>query len=311
MLGLSQSLDPTLSLSRARMIALKALEVDPEHAEALDILLLIDEHLGENMADAMDPTNSRDFPQEVRIVRRPSPDADGVEIPDMVITLESDVTPEVGAFMSSSTGVFETVTKVGQQLHAAWAGWAVEGVRSGSVTPAQKIQAAQRLRPAGRTEEAIRLLDEVCIESPDHLEAWEALKLLYASEGNFGELLEMRRMWVDLAGGDEASVDRLENRLSREGPSGYWEWRLEELQSRSSEVAAVSPVYLAAAHAAMGEVDQAFALLEDASARRDRRLMSLRTDPVWDALRSDPRFVSLLRGMRRGRPRPGAQPSVR
>jgi hypothetical protein len=118
-------------------------------------------------------------------------------------------------------------------------------------------------------------------------------------------------MWVDLAGGDEASVDRLEDRLTQEGPSGYWEWRLEELQSRPSEVAAVSPVYLAAAHAAMGEVDQAFALLENASARRDRRLMSLRTDPVWDALRSDPRFVSLLRGMRRGRPRPGAQPPVR
>ena len=146
MLGLSQSLDPTLSLSRVRMIALKALEVDPEHAEALDILLLIDEHLGENMADAMDPTNSRDFPQEVRIVRRPSPDADGVEIPDMVITLESDVTPEVGAFMSSSTGVFETVTELGQQLHAAWAGWAVEGVRRG---PSRRPKRSRRRSGSG------------------------------------------------------------------------------------------------------------------------------------------------------------------
>ena len=311
MMGLSGSPNPTPSLLRARMIALKALEVDPEHPEALDILMLIDEQFGRDMEDLTIPADPVELPHEVRIVRHTSPGSAELETSEMVITLESDVATEVGAFMSDATGTFETATDLGKQLRAVWAGWSTEGGQGVSVAPALKIQAAQQLRLAGRTQEAIRLLEEVCMESPDHLEVWEALELLYASEGDYDELLEMRRMWVDLADGDEASVDRLEDRLAREGPDGYWEWRLEELQSRSSEAGAVSPVYMAAAHAAMGEVDQAFTLLQDAAARRDRRLRSLRTDPVWDALRSDPRFVSLLREMRGGRPRPVRRPPIR
>ena len=142
------------------------------------------------------------------------------------------------------------------------------------------------------------MLEEVCERSPEHAEAWDALESLYASEGSYDEIVALRKDWVAHAGGDEESVERLEDRLLRDGPEGYWDWRLEELNERSGQGGWVSPVYLAAAHAAMGENDEALRLLRVAFRNGDRQLASVRTDPVWDPLRSNPAFVSLMRRIR-------------
>ena len=172
-----------------------------------------------------------------------------------------------------------------------------------SVESARLVTAAQRLNTAGRTEEAVEVLNAVCVRSPEHEEAWEALELLYSSQGAYEELLDLRRMWVDHAGGDAESVDQLDERLRQDGPEGYWEWRLALLQERASQGEFVSPVYLAAAQAALGDTDGAMASLEDAVRDRDRRLASLRTDAVWDVIRPDPRFASLVSGITKAAPR--------
>lgn len=57
----------------------------------------------------------------------------------------------------------------------------------------------------------------------------------------------------------------------------------------------VSPADLAILQAALGQRDQAFASLEKAYAAHDLQLQYLGTDPVFDPLRSDPRFHNLLR----------------
>ena len=40
-------------------------------------------------------------------------------------------------------------------------------------------------------------------------------------------------MWVDHAGGDAESVDRLAEQLRSDGAEGYWEWRLDALEDRA------------------------------------------------------------------------------
>ena len=120
----------------------------------------------------------------------------------------------------------------------------------------------------------------------------------------------MRRMWVEHVEGDAESVDRLDEQLRSEGAEGYWEWRLDVLENRVFDGENVSPVYLAAAQAALGNTEDALASLRNAVRARDRRLMSLRTDAVWDVLRSDPRFSSLLRGIVNTRPRRGVRPQI-
>jgi hypothetical protein len=44
-------------------------------------------------------------------------------------------------------------------------------------------------------------------------------------------------------------------------------------------------------------VDEAFVWLQKAYDDRDDRLMSLKVDPFWDRLRSDPRYANLVRGI--------------
>jgi hypothetical protein len=57
----------------------------------------------------------------------------------------------------------------------------------------------------------------------------------------------------------------------------------------------VSAYGVAKIHEGLGEKDQAFAWLERAITERDTNVISLKVDPEFDSLRSDPRFADLLR----------------
>jgi TolB-like protein/Flp pilus assembly protein TadD len=69
---------------------------------------------------------------------------------------------------------------------------------------------------------------------------------------------------------------------------------LDQLKQLSKQVY-VDSYYVAAIHAALEEKDQAFELLEKAYVERSGWLSRLKVDPIFDGLRSDPRFQDLLR----------------
>jgi serine/threonine-protein kinase len=68
---------------------------------------------------------------------------------------------------------------------------------------------------------------------------------------------------------------------------------LEELQERSRGEY-VAPHHLAFIHIPLGDADQAFACLEQAVSERNCLMWWLREYPIFDPLRSDPRFPGLL-----------------
>jgi Tfp pilus assembly protein PilF len=57
----------------------------------------------------------------------------------------------------------------------------------------------------------------------------------------------------------------------------------------------VSPFNYATVYAGLGERDPAFKLLEKCEEERDPWLRGMKTDPLFDVLRADPRFASLMR----------------
>ncbi len=57
----------------------------------------------------------------------------------------------------------------------------------------------------------------------------------------------------------------------------------------------VSPLFIAGIYAGLGERDQAFAWLEKAYQERPPSMTLIGVEPVFDSLRSDPRFVDLVR----------------
>ena len=69
---------------------------------------------------------------------------------------------------------------------------------------------------------------------------------------------------------------------------------LGDLQQRAKR-SYVAPTMIASMYAALGEKDQAFAWLDKAYEERDFILIFLKVDPMFDRLRSDPRFATLLR----------------
>lgn len=52
---------------------------------------------------------------------------------------------------------------------------------------------------------------------------------------------------------------------------------------------------MARGHAQLGEVDEAFSIIDQVVAGHGARVHQLVQDPVFDPLRSDPRFDALLR----------------
>jgi TolB-like protein/DNA-binding winged helix-turn-helix (wHTH) protein len=72
---------------------------------------------------------------------------------------------------------------------------------------------------------------------------------------------------------------------------------INELQTRTPQVYS-SPFDIAVAYTGLGDRDGAFAWLEKAYEERARPLLSLKINPLFDPLHSDPRFAALIRRMK-------------
>jgi len=69
---------------------------------------------------------------------------------------------------------------------------------------------------------------------------------------------------------------------------------LAELKAKSGKEYVPAYVF-AVLHMGLGEKDRAFAAMEQAVQERSTILILLNRDPVWDPIRSDPRFADLVR----------------
>lgn len=88
----------------------------------------------------------------------------------------------------------------------------------------------------------------------------------------------------------------LRNAFARSGMEGYLRKRIELLKQQSKQHY-ISPYFIAMDYAMLGEKDLAFEWLEKAFQERSSWVVELRVDPLWDPLRSDPRYKELLQRM--------------
>ena len=80
------------------------------------------------------------------------------------------------------------------------------------------------------------------------------------------------------------------------GITGVWRWQLEKAKKDAARGEA-DPTGLASLYSLLGEKAKAFEWLERAYPRRGQDLLFVRVDPVYDNLRSDPRYQDLMRRM--------------
>jgi tetratricopeptide (TPR) repeat protein len=150
----------------------------------------------------------------------------------------------------------------------------------------------------GQLDEAIQRLEEILRMDPQHMVSYLELADAYGRRGDGEKALAAAERALALSGGQAIAVVGVvivvagaevgDRRRARE--------LLGEMRRRA-ESEYVSPFWLAAGHAAVGEMDRAFEYLTQAQRDRDPSLLYITAVPRHILWREDPRYRQILREM--------------
>jgi len=126
---------------------------------------------------------------------------------------------------------------------------------------------------------------------------WPILASAYMFKGMYGQALETTNRFT--SEGDPKRLLSTAEVAAFSGNRAGGLKILEELERKSQSPGAgyVSPASLGFAYAVAGEKERAFAWLEKAYQQRDPPLTQLKVNPEADSLRLDPRYIELLKKM--------------
>ncbi len=119
----------------------------------------------------------------------------------------------------------------------------------------------------------------------------------YVEKGLYADAVADAHQWQRMRAGDAAwTWAWLAYVYGRSGQNPQAQRALEKLKHLSQN-SKVDPNTLLLAYVGMGKKDDALSCLEEAYAAHSTSLTSLKVNPVYDPLRSDPRFQDVLRRM--------------
>jgi adenylate cyclase len=158
------------------------------------------------------------------------------------------------------------------------------------------------LESAGRILRYARRYDEAIEELRKAIDLEPSFKITHVE---LAEVYGLKEMFQEAAS-EWSRVDALSGSPERaredaavRDAAGYqrsvqlWIEHLRESSKREY----VSPMGMAMAYARLGKAEQVLAWLEEAYRQHDPALSGLKVDPLFDFLRSNPRFQDLLRRM--------------
>jgi len=163
------------------------------------------------------------------------------------------------------------------------------------------------LLSGGRRAEARARLARVFDIAPNFWLAHATQGLLLLAEQQDDAGIAALRRAVALADGSTQPVVLLGVHLARLGQQGETRALLKQMLALS-KARYVPPTSVAALHAALGEVAPALALLAQAVAVHDTRLIVFKDDPRWAGLRTEPGYLALLKKLKLDRYGPGLSP---
>ena len=151
---------------------------------------------------------------------------------------------------------------------------------------------------ARQYDEAIQQLQTTLALSPDQPTiAHRTLGLAYLAKKMYDEAVAELQEAVAVTEGSSIDLGYLGGAYAAAGQTTQARKILEELKQRSREGRTVDPHARFYIHAMLGDVDEAFFWLERSISERNLMVNWLKVAPRFDPLRSDPRFQALLRRM--------------
>jgi eukaryotic-like serine/threonine-protein kinase len=167
-------------------------------------------------------------------------------------------------------------------------------VESDPVSAALSHTLAVQLGLSRHTDEAIAECRRTIELDPGFAVAYDVLGNMLAAKGMYREAVPEIEKAVALTRGAAIPLANLGYVRARLGQRDEARKILQQL-AEDAKHRYTPALAFAMVHVGLGENDQALNWLEKAYEERFNRLAYLRREPVWDPLRSDPRFVDLLR----------------
>src|SRR6266403_1190224 len=149
---------------------------------------------------------------------------------------------------------------------------------------------------AGRSDQAIEQLRKVLDIDAKFTLARRVLEEVYAQTGRQKEAVEEREKVVSLSGSPElaASIAEDFSKLGYKGVQQSWLDGLTEISKHGY----VSSYSIAEGYMRLGQKEKALEWLEKAYQEHDSGLVSIAVEPMFDPMRTNPRFVDIVRRMK-------------
>jgi len=145
---------------------------------------------------------------------------------------------------------------------------------------------------------AIEQLRKTIEMDKNFVRAHRYLEKAYVAKGMYDEAITEYQTAATLAGEDSETAAKRATALraayAASGVRGYWQKQLDLLKEDPSQ-GNMTPYGIAGIYARLGDKDETFNWLEKAYREHDPYIIYLKTGPEFDALRSDPRTIDLMR----------------
>jgi TolB-like protein/DNA-binding winged helix-turn-helix (wHTH) protein len=156
---------------------------------------------------------------------------------------------------------------------------------------------------AHRYHDSLEIAQRIVTIEPNSPWGRWALAVNYEQCGREKEAAEEYLRFEALSGSSPQRIKKLQDGLARSGARGFWQANLEDYL-RAAKSSYAHPVLVAGVCMRLGDKACALQWLEQGYQERDDLVVQLNVDPVFDGIRTDPRFQDLVRrvGLPEGKP---------
>lgn len=262
-LGFNGFMRPKEGFSAAVFSALRAIEIDPGLAQTHALLGML----------------------------RSQVDYNWVEVDrEMALALQLDPASPVVRFRYAASGLLphgrmeEAIAEVQRALE------------SDPLSLLMRAWLAQYFILLHHYDRTIEECQKMIILDPNYFFSYLALGEVFCERGLYCEAISQLRKAADLSGNAPLVLGYLGMSLAKSGEQAAARAMLAGLYDAAGHLY-IPPTSLGTIHLGLGEIDQVFTCLDHAIDDRDPIIVPIKTDPILDPLRSDRRFIALLRKM--------------
>ena len=155
------------------------------------------------------------------------------------------------------------------------------------------------LLEAGRFDSAAVVFERILDEDAQTPAAWMGLEEAHVRLGHYAGAAEVRERQLGATHGDASvatdEIAALRATFDADDPASYWRWRRDYNARQLERGVRVPNVERATTAMGLGDHEAALEYLEAAVSSREPGLFALRTNPLWDPLRTQSRFRDITR----------------